>query len=127
MKCGIVSSTVGSSRSAPSWFPVAVARAGHGVATCKKRYIMAEPDKFFGQVGYDPLRAAVQTRGYALNERSDLRDFHNDLCSRPKTNACNAAKFLRAMTTPITTKLRWRKRSSGCSGLGGARRQPELV
>src|ERR1700685_482170 len=108
--------------------------AGNGVAACKKRHIVAQPDKLFGQVGHDPLGAAIQTRGNALDERSDLCDFHNDLCSRPNTNACNAAKFLHAETIPTTTRLRRSKKSSGLMkeelrllGAGGARRQAEPV
>ena len=57
-------------------------------------YCAAEPDKFFGQIGSDPLGAAVETRRNALNERSDLCDFHNDLYSPPDDyNACSAAQL----------------------------------
>ena len=40
---------------------------------------MAKPDEFFGQVGNDPLSAAIETGRNALNERSDLCDLHDDL------------------------------------------------
>ena len=39
-------------------------------------WIVAEPDKCFGQVGNDPFCAAIKTRRNALNERSDLCDLH---------------------------------------------------
>src|ERR1700729_2653165 len=55
--------------------------AGDRVRACKECHIVAKPDEFFGQVGNDPLSAAIETRRNALNERSDLCDFHNDLCS----------------------------------------------
>ena len=65
------------------------ARVQHGansaleieVPACKECHIMAEPDEFFGQVGNDPLSAAIQTGRNALNEGSDLCDFHDDLYS----------------------------------------------
>jgi hypothetical protein len=40
---------------------------------------VAKPDKFFGQVGNDPLGAAIETRRNALDEGGHLGDFHNDL------------------------------------------------
>src|SRR6185437_10142793 len=42
-------------------------RAGDGISACKQRHIVAKPDKFFGQVGNDPLGAAIETRRNALN------------------------------------------------------------
>ena len=55
---------------------------------------MAKSDKFFGQIGNDPLSAAIETRRNALNEGSDLCDFHDDLCFPPTNiNACGAAMF----------------------------------
>ena len=51
--------------------------AGDGVPARKERHIVAKPDKFFGQVGNDPLSAAIETRRNALNERSDLCDLHD--------------------------------------------------
>src|ERR1700680_1315997 len=53
--------------------------AGDRIPTCKERRPVAEPNKFFGQIGSDPLGAAVETRRNALNERSDLCNFHNDI------------------------------------------------
>jgi hypothetical protein len=47
-------------------------RAGDGVPACKQRHIVAKPDKFFGQVGNDPLAAAIETRRNAFNERSQI-------------------------------------------------------
>src|SRR5579872_5057155 len=55
--------------------------AGNRVPTCKERDIVAKPDKFFGQVGNDPFSAAIKTRRNALDEGSDLCDFHSDLYS----------------------------------------------
>jgi hypothetical protein len=53
---------------------------------------VAKPDEFFSQVGNDPLSAAIETRRNALDERSDLCDFHIDLYFLPSiTNACGAA------------------------------------
>src|ERR1700683_340900 len=72
--------------------------AGDGIPTPKERHIVAKPDKFFGQVGNDPLSAAIETRRNALNEGSDLCNFHYDLCFPPtNTNACSAAKFRSAL------------------------------
>ncbi len=48
------------------------------VTACKKRHIVAQPHKFFGQVGNDPLSTAIEPRRNALNERSHLRDFHEE-------------------------------------------------
>ena len=45
----------------------------------KKRHIVTKPHEFFGQVGGDPLSAAIETRRNALDERSDLGDLHDDL------------------------------------------------
>src|SRR3984893_14858709 len=56
--------------------------AGDRVRACKERQIMATPDEVFGQVGNDPLSAAIETRRNALDERSHLGDFHNDLYNR---------------------------------------------
>ena len=53
--------------------------AGDGVPASKERHIVAKPDKFFGQVGNDPLSAAIETGRNALNEWSDLGDLHDDL------------------------------------------------
>src|SRR5580704_1425110 len=65
--------------------------AGDRVCARKERHIVAKPDKFFGQVGNNPLSAAIETWRNALNERSDLCDFHNDLYFPPMiTNACGA-------------------------------------
>jgi len=51
---------------------------------------VAKPHKFFGQVGSDPLGAAIQTRRNALDERSDLCGFYNDLYFLPSiTNVFN--------------------------------------
>src|SRR5271170_2244772 len=47
--------------------------AGDRIAARKERHVVAEPDKFFGQVGNDPLGAAIKTRRNALNEGRDLR------------------------------------------------------
>jgi hypothetical protein len=46
---------------------------------------MPEPDEFFGQVGNDPLSAAIETGRNALNEGAT--------CAILITNACIAAKF----------------------------------
>jgi hypothetical protein len=43
----------------------------------KERHFVAAPHKLFGQVRNDPLSTAIETRRNALNERSDLRDFHS--------------------------------------------------
>src|SRR5580704_13088907 len=68
--------------------------AGDRIRARKERHIVAKPDKFLGQVGNDPLCAAIQTRRNALNERSDLCDFHNDLYFPPTiANACSAARL----------------------------------
>ena len=68
--------------------------AGDKVRACKERHIVAKPDEFFGQVGNDPLSAAIETRRNALNERSDLCDFHDDLYFPPTiTNACSAVQL----------------------------------
>ena len=68
--------------------------AGDRVRACKERHIVAKPDEFFGQVGNDPLSAAIETRRNALDERSDLCDFHNDLYfSTDDYNACSAAQL----------------------------------
>src|SRR5579864_2869714 len=53
--------------------------AGNGVTACKESHIVAKPDKFFSQVGNDPLSATVETRRDALNEGGDLCDSHDDL------------------------------------------------
>ena len=67
--------------------------AGDGVPACKERHIVAKPDEFFGQIGNDPLSAAIETRRNALNERGDLCDFHDDLDFPPNdSNACSAAE-----------------------------------
>jgi hypothetical protein len=51
---------------------------------------VAKPDKLFGQIGDDPLGAAIETRRNALNEGSDLCDLHGDLILLPaNTNACS--------------------------------------
>jgi hypothetical protein len=53
---------------------------------------VAKPDKFFGQVGNDPLSAAIETGRNALNEGSDLCKFHNDLDFLATiANACSTA------------------------------------
>src|ERR1700722_8931123 len=54
---------------------------GNGVPAGKERHIVTEPDKSFRQVGSDPLSPAVESRRNALNKRSDLCDFHDDLHS----------------------------------------------
>jgi hypothetical protein len=40
---------------------------------------VTKPELFSYQVGNDPLSAAIKTRRNALDERSDLCDFHDDL------------------------------------------------
>jgi hypothetical protein len=40
---------------------------------------MPEPNELLRQVGNDPLSAAIEARGNALTEGSDLDDFHDDL------------------------------------------------
>ena len=52
------------------------AGARYRVAACKQRHVVTEPDQLVGQIGHDPLRAAVKTRRHALHERRDLRNFH---------------------------------------------------
>ena len=42
----------------------------------KQRDVMAERHQFLGQVGDDPLGAAVKPWGNAFDQRRDLRDFH---------------------------------------------------
>jgi hypothetical protein len=54
---------------------------------------MAEPDKSFRQVGCNPLRAAVESRRNALDQRSDLCDFHGDPHPLGAPNAQRDAKF----------------------------------
>jgi hypothetical protein len=54
---------------------------------------MAKPDEFFGQVGDNPLSAAIEARRNALDERSHLSDLHMTFNLQTNTNACSAAKF----------------------------------
>src|ERR1700683_345910 len=71
--------------------------ASDGIPARKERHIVPKPDKFFGQVGNNPLSAAIETRRNALNKGSDLCDFHDDLCfPATSVNACSAAKFCSA-------------------------------
>jgi hypothetical protein len=49
--------------------------AGDRVRACKERHIMAKPDEFFGQVGDNPLSAAIETRRNALDEQSHALGF----------------------------------------------------
>ena len=65
---------------------------------------MPEPDELFGQVGNDPLSAAIETGRNALSEGSDLCDFHVDLYSPQITNACIAAKFRSARVGSASSK-----------------------
>ena len=57
--------------------------AGHqlggceGVFACEQGNVVALPHQFFSQVGDNAFGAAIETRGYALEERCDLRDFHS--------------------------------------------------
>ena len=53
------------------------------IAAREQRHVMAERHQFFGQVGNDPLGAAIKPWGNALHQRRDLRDFHNCLSSGP--------------------------------------------
>jgi hypothetical protein len=55
--------------------------------------IMGKPDEFFGQVGDNPLSAAIGTRRNALDEGSHLSDLHVTFNLQTNTNACSAAKF----------------------------------
>jgi hypothetical protein len=55
-----------------------------------EKHLVAEPDRFFGQEGNDPFCAAIESRGNALDQWSDLCDFHDDLNTLPAhTNARN--------------------------------------
>ena len=62
--------------------PQRLRHAGHEVgrrdriAAGKQRHVMAERHQFFGQVGDDPLGAAIEPWGNAFDQRRDLRDFH---------------------------------------------------
>jgi hypothetical protein len=70
--------------------------AGDRIPTCKQRHLVAEPDKFLGQIGSDPLGAAVETRRNALNERSDLCDFQTIT-----NTACTPRSDLRLASTSV--------------------------
>src|ERR1700723_2526514 len=82
--------------------------AGDRVPTCKERHVVAESDKFFSQIGSDPLGAAVETRRNALNERSDLCDFHDDIYfPQTITNACSTPRSdLRLASTSVYLEIK---------------------
>ena len=46
------------------------------IAAGKEGDLMAERHQLLGQVGDDPLGAAIEARGNAFDQRRDLRDFH---------------------------------------------------
>ncbi len=50
--------------------------AGQGIAAGVKGDVVSEPDKFFGEIGDNPFRAAVQLRGDALDQWSNLCNSH---------------------------------------------------
>src|SRR5207244_954850 len=50
------------------------ARLGHRVAAREQGDLVALPDQLLGEIGDDPLRAAVELGRHALIERCDLRD-----------------------------------------------------
>src|ERR1700722_11826633 len=81
---------------------------GDRVRARKERHIVAKPDEFFGQVGNDPLSAAIETRRNALNERSDLCDFHNDLYFPPTITTRAAQLGCSSTRLASTTPSPWR-------------------
>jgi hypothetical protein len=90
--------------------------AGDGIAARKACHIVAKPDKCFGQVGSDPLSTAIETRRHALNEGSDLCDFHDDLMFSPhrrKRVQCGKVPLPRVGPTKLIKKTLW------LSGAGG--------
>ena len=62
--------------------PQRLGHAGHEIgrrdriAAGEQRHVVAERDQLFGQVGDDPLGAAIKPWRHALDQRRDLRDFH---------------------------------------------------
>ena len=74
-------------------------------STSKERHIVAKPNKFLGQIGNDPLSAAVKPRRNALDERSYLRNFHNVLCSHCEYKQVQCDKVPNARST--LTVPRW--------------------
>ena len=70
--------------------PQRLGHAGHEIggrdriAAGKQRDVMAERDELFGQVGDDPLGAAIKPWRHALDQRRDLRDFHWCLRTAPR-------------------------------------------
>ena len=47
------------------------------IAARKQRHFVAKRHQFFGQIGDDPLGAAIKPWWNALHQRRDLRDFHS--------------------------------------------------
>ena len=67
---------------------------------------MAERHEFFGQVGDDPLGAAIKPGGNAFHKRRDLRDFHYYTCARPsEMNPPRPRKFHDNVTSPNSVLL----------------------
>ena len=62
--------------------PQRLGHAGHEIgrrdriAAREQRDLMAERHQFLGQVGDDPLGAAIKPWRNAFHQRRDLRDFH---------------------------------------------------
>jgi hypothetical protein len=60
-------------RAGPHWVKLA---ACLGIATRKKRDLMAERDQFVNQPGDHPLGATIEFRRYAFGQGSELSDTH---------------------------------------------------
>ena len=51
-------------------------RVGYRIAACEQRHLVPLPNEFFGQIGDNPLGAAVQFGRNTLEQRGNLRDSH---------------------------------------------------
>jgi hypothetical protein len=51
---------------------------GDGIAAGEQRHVVPELHQFFGQIGDDPLGAAIQARRHALHQGGDLRNTHRE-------------------------------------------------
>jgi hypothetical protein len=79
--------------------PQRLGHAGHEIgrrdriAAGKQGHIVAQRNKLFGQIGDNPLGAAIKPWRHALDQRRDLRDFHgspdwSEPFNEPKVPQC---------------------------------------
>src|SRR5215831_4733573 len=80
-----------------------------GIAARKKSDVMPLPHQFLGEVGDDAFGAAIEARGHAFDEGSDLSYFHGPYWRSTLPKTARATLWFRPWREPaIPTTLRWK-------------------